>query len=254
VIKDVDNRHYRLSSEDSSHSPLLDEGPSHPHNHLVAPLDNVVLLWVVRRGVVALNTLIRAIRCEFSRCKFTAVVGAQHAQLAAALRLCSGLRAPDGVRSLSLTTKDHNPHIAGEVIDKQQEVASSSRCIRCHRSTQVPVHELEPLLGSEARLLGKREPPLLHQHTYVAKLLHVVKARQASYHPLGTEPLQGLEVKVLEALVPLPCLVVPTSSKADGLCYLHVEDIESIGASGYLGKKAMMTISNLHDSILDLHM
>jgi hypothetical protein len=115
------------------------------------------------------------------------------------------------------------------------------------------VHELEPLLGSEARLLGKGEPPLLHQHTNIAELIHVVKAQQASYHPLGTEPLQGLEVKVPETLVPLPRLIVPTSSKAEGLCYLHVEDIESIGASGYLGKKAMMAIPNPHDSVLDLH-
>jgi hypothetical protein len=60
-------------------------------------------------------------------------------------------------------------------------------------------------------------------------------------------------VKVPEALVPLPRLVVPTSSKTEGLCYLHVEDIESIGASGYLGKKAMMAILNPHDSVLDLH-
>jgi hypothetical protein len=81
----------------------------------------------------------------------------------------------------------------------------------------------------------------------------VVKARQASYHPLGTEPLQGLEVKVPEALMSLPRLVVPMSSKAEGLCYLHVENIESIGASGYLGKKVMMTILNPHDSVLDLH-
>jgi hypothetical protein len=115
------------------------------------------------------------------------------------------------------------------------------------------VHELEPLLGSEARLLGKGEPPLLRQHADVAELLYVVKARQASYHSLGTEPLQGLEVKVPEALVPLSCLIVPTSSKAEGLCYLHVEDIESIGASGYLDKKATMVISNPHDSVLNLH-
>jgi hypothetical protein len=82
----------------------------------------------------------------------------------------------------------------------------------------------------------------------------VVKARQASYHLHDTEPLQGLEVKVPEPLVSLPRLVVPTSSKTEGLCYLHIEDIESIGASGYLGKKAMMAIPNPHDSILDLHM
>jgi hypothetical protein len=87
------------------------------------------------------------------------------------------------------------------------------------------VHELEPLLGSEARLLRKVEPPLLRQHADVTELLHVVKARQTSYHSLGTEPLQGLEVKVSEALVSLPRLVVPTSSKTEGLCYLHVENI-----------------------------
>jgi hypothetical protein len=106
------------------------------------------------------------------------------------------------------------------------------------------VHELEPLLGSEARLLWKGEPPLLRQHTDVAELLHVIKARHASYHPLGTEPLQGLEVKVPEALVPLPRLVVPTNSNVEGLCYLHVENIESIDAFDYLGKKAMMAIPN----------
>jgi hypothetical protein len=60
-------------------------------------------------------------------------------------------------------------------------------------------------------------------------------------------------VKVPEALVPLQRLVVPTRSKVEGLCYLQVEDIESIGASGYLGKKAMMVIPNPHGSVLDLH-
>jgi hypothetical protein len=102
---------------------------------------------------VALNTFIHTVRREFSHREFTAVIGVQHVQLAAALRLRSGLRAPDGIYSLSLAAKDHNPHIAGEVVDEQQKVASSSRCSRCHRATQVPVHELEPLLGLEARLL-----------------------------------------------------------------------------------------------------
>jgi hypothetical protein len=128
-------------------------------------------------------------------------------QLATALCLCSGLRTPDGVCSLSLAAKDHNPHVAGEVVNEQQEVSSSFGCSRCHQATQVPVHELEPLLGLKARLLGKGEPPLHHQHADVTELLHVVKARHASYHPLGTEPLQGLEVKMPEVLVPLPRLV-----------------------------------------------
>jgi hypothetical protein len=189
AVEDIDSRHHRLSPEDNRHSPLLEEGPSHPQNHLVVSLDDVVLLWAVWRGVVALNTLIRVVRREFIRREFAAVVGAQHAQLATALHLCSGLRAPDGIRSLSLAAKDHNPYVAVEVIDEQQEVALSSGCSRRHRATQVAVHELEPLLVSKARLLGKGESSLLHQHTDVAELFHVVKARQASYHLLGTELL-----------------------------------------------------------------
>jgi hypothetical protein len=51
------------------------------------------------------------------------------------------------------------------------------------------MHELEPLLSLEAQLMGKGELPLLRQDTDVAKLLHVVKARQASYHLFGTELL-----------------------------------------------------------------
>jgi hypothetical protein len=57
----------------------------------------------------------------------------------------------------------------------------------------------------------------------------MVKARQVSHHLLSTEPIQGLEVEVPEALVPLPRLVVLTSSEAEGLCHLHTKDVESIG-------------------------
>jgi hypothetical protein len=78
AVEDVGRCHHRLSPEDSQHSPLLEESPSHPHNRLVAPLDDVVLR-VVRRGVVVLNALIRAVRRELSHCEFTAVVSVQHA-------------------------------------------------------------------------------------------------------------------------------------------------------------------------------
>jgi hypothetical protein len=119
AVEDVDNRHHRLSPEDSRYSPLLEEGPSHPHNRLVALLDDAVQLRAVRRRVVTLNTLIREVRRKFSHREFAAIDGAQHAQLKAALCLRSGLRTPDGVRNLSLAAKDHNSHVAGEVIDEQ---------------------------------------------------------------------------------------------------------------------------------------
>jgi hypothetical protein len=90
------------------------------------PLDNVVLLQTVRREVVALNALIRVVQRELSRHEFVAFVDAQHVQLAAAFGFRSDLRMLDGVGNLSLAAEDHHPHVAEEVIDKQQEVASSS--------------------------------------------------------------------------------------------------------------------------------
>jgi hypothetical protein len=135
AIEDVDCCHHRLSPEDSRHSPLLEKSPSHPHNCLVAPLDDAVLLRAVRRGVVALIALIRALRRELSRREFAIVVGAHHVQLAAAFCLRSDLHVPDGVRNLSLAAKDHHPRVVGEVIDEQQEVALSSLCGWCHRAT-----------------------------------------------------------------------------------------------------------------------
>jgi hypothetical protein len=140
-------------------------------------------------NLAAVNSPLLSVRSMCSLCPCSASVAAY---------------APDGVHNLSLATKDDNPHVAGEVVDEQPEVALSSRCRWCNRATQVPVHECEVLLGSEARLLEKGEPPLFRQHADIVELLHVVKARQASYIPLSTEPLQGLEVKVPEALVPLP--------------------------------------------------
>jgi hypothetical protein len=60
-------------------------------------------------------------------------------------------------------------------------------------------------------------------------------------------------VKVPKVLMALPRLIVPTSSETEGLCYLHVVDIESIGVSSYIGKKVTMAIPNPHDSVLVLH-
>jgi hypothetical protein len=67
---------------------------------------------------MVLNTLIRAVQREFSHREFTIIVGVQHAQLAAALSLHSGLLAPDGVHNFSLAAKEDNPHVAGEVVDE----------------------------------------------------------------------------------------------------------------------------------------
>src|SRR6185369_12117025 len=124
---------------------------------------------------------------------------------------------------------------------------------RCHRATQVPVYELEPLPGSEARLLGEGVLPLLRQHADVAELLHMVKAWEASHHLLGAEPLQGLKVEVPKALVPLPCLVVPASCKTKRLAHPDVEDVEAVLPSNHPGEKLATVVPDAEDPAVDHH-
>jgi hypothetical protein len=104
------------------------------------------------------------------------------------------------------------------------------------------VHELQRLLGAEARLAGKGEPPLLGEDAAVTELLHVFDSRHALHHLLVAELLQGLKVEVPKALVPPPGVVVAAACKAHELRYLHMDDIEVVGASIHLGEKATMVI------------
>ena len=79
----------------------------------------------------------------------------------------------DGVRSYHLGVEQDCPHVAGHVVDEEQEEPPASRCGRCHRATEVTVHELQLLFGAEARLAGEGEPPLLGEDAGVVELLHV---------------------------------------------------------------------------------
>jgi hypothetical protein len=104
------------------------------------------------------------------------------------------------------------------------------------------VHKLQLLLGTEASLAGKGEPPLLGEDATVIELLHVLDSRHALHHLLVAKLLQGLEVEVPKALVPPPGVVVAAGCKAHELRYLHMDDVEAVGASIHLGEKAMMVI------------
>jgi hypothetical protein len=104
------------------------------------------------------------------------------------------------------------------------------------------VHELQLLLGAEARLAGEREPPLLGEDAGVAELLHVLNSWHALRHLLVAELLQGLEVEVPKALVPPLGVVITAGCKAHGLHHLYMEDVEVIGASIHLGEKVTMAI------------
>jgi hypothetical protein len=159
----------------------------------------------------------------------------------------------DGVRRRCLGVEQDGPHVAGHVIDEQQDEGPASRCSGCHGAAKVAVHELELLLGTEARLARKGEPPLLGEDAGVTELLHVLDSRHALRHLLVAELLQGLRVKVPKALVPPLGVIVAVGCKAHELRHLYMEDVEAVGASVHLGEKAMMAIPNPQDPVLDLH-
>ena len=77
--------------------------------------------------------------------------------------------------------------------------------------------------------------------------------RHALHHLFVAKLLQGLKVEVSKALVPQPGVVIAAGCETHGLRHLHIEDVEAIDASVYLGKKATMVVSDPHDSSLDLH-
>jgi hypothetical protein len=113
------------------------------------------------------------------------------------------------------------------------------------------VHELEPLLGSEARPERKGEVLLLGHDVGVAELLDVVHTRHALHHLLDAELPQTLKVNVPKALVPPPSLVVATSYKAQRLLRLSDEDV--VVAALDLSKKKLLSVPDAQHVVLDLH-
>jgi hypothetical protein len=99
AVEQMNGGHHRLTPVDGRHPPLLEEGTSGGHHRLLAALDDAVLLWSVRRGVVALDALVGVVRRELSCRELAAVVHTQHMELAATFLFRSGLMTIDGVRS-----------------------------------------------------------------------------------------------------------------------------------------------------------
>ena len=67
----------------------------------------------------------------------------------------------------------------------------------------------------------------------------MVDAGQATDHLLLAELLQGFEVKVPEALMPAPRLIIPARGKAEGVHHLYMEHIKAVASPVHLGKKTV---------------
>jgi hypothetical protein len=81
----------------------------------------------------------------------------------------------------------------------------------------------------------------------------VVDAGHAADHLLLAELLQGLEVKMPEALVPAPHLIVPARGKANGVRHLHMKHVKAVSSPVHLGEKTTTSIPDAQHAILDLH-
>ena len=67
---------------------------------------------------MALNPLVGAVRHELVCCELVAIVRAEHLELAAVL-LRGCLMALDGVCSCCLGIEQHDPHVAGGIVDER---------------------------------------------------------------------------------------------------------------------------------------
>ena len=115
------------------------------------------------------------------------------------------------------------------------------------------MHQLELLGGAVGGLTREGLALQLGHHTGVAELLDVVDAGHAADHLLLVELLQGLEVKMPEALMPAPRLIVPARDKAKGVRHLHMKHIKAVASPVHLGEKAVTSILDAEHAVLDLH-
>ena len=72
-------------------------------------------------------------------------------------------------------------------------------------------------------------------------------------HLLLAELLQGFEVKVPEALVPAPCVIIPARGKAEGVHHLYMEHIKAVASPVHLGEMAAASILDAQHAVLNLH-
>ena len=82
----------------------------------------------------------------------------------------------------------------------------------------------------------------------------MVDAGHAADHLLLAELLQGLKVKMPEALVLAPRLIVLGCGKAKGVRHLHMKHVKAVASLVYLGEKVAASILDTQHAVLDLHL
>jgi hypothetical protein len=57
-----------------------------------------------------------------------------------------------------------------------------------------------------------------------------------------------------EALVPAPCLIIPTRGKEKGVCHLHMKYVKAVASPIHLGEKMVASIPNAQHAVLNLYL
>jgi hypothetical protein len=145
---------------------------------------------------MSLHPLLGAVIGEATRCELPATIGAEYPNLSP--RLCFSPRLECGERRqcLVLRCQQHEPHIATHVVDQQEEIPLASRCHRRHRTTKVPVHQLQLLL--RAKLGHSREcgTPLLPGEAAIAHLIDMIDMQQHLHQLTLKQPFESAEIQM----------------------------------------------------------
>ena len=103
-----------------------------------------------------------------------------------------------------LAWQQHQPHVATEIVDEQQEVLVAARSCGRDGSAEVPEDEVEEADRASVCLLGEGAAAMLAGEAGVADLFDLLQRRQAAHHVMVSEAVQRLEGDVAISGVPAP--------------------------------------------------
>ena len=133
-----------------------------------------------------------------------------------------------GASVVCLGTQQRQPHVPAHVVNQQQEVGVSGRCVWRDRATKVSMDQLELLLSSVLGGLGERLPLLFCQDAVLANLVDMIDRWQSAYHAAAFQLAKCLEVDVAIPLVPTPRHIPDARSEAHRSGDVHVEEVEPV--------------------------
>jgi hypothetical protein len=142
------------------------------------------------------HPLLVAVIGEAARRELPATIGAECSNLAA--RLCFSPRLECGERRqcLILRCQQHEPHIATHVVNQQEEIPLASRCRRRHRTTKVPVHQLQLLLRAKLGHSQECGTPLLPGEAAISHLIDMIDMRQPLHQLTLRQPFESVEIQM----------------------------------------------------------